>query len=63
MAHCCIEIILVDEIKDYLRKLIDQGITIIPNTSKTEKEIEEFTKELGLEHLYLKMDLQFMVWI
>ncbi len=38
-----------DEIKDYLRKLIDQGITIIPNTSKTEKEIEEFTKELGLE--------------
>ncbi len=36
-----------DEIKDYVRNLINDGIIIIPNTSKTEKEIEEFTKELG----------------
>ncbi len=36
-----------DEIKDYIKSLIDDGITIIPNTSKTEKEIEEFIKELG----------------
>ena len=37
-----------DEIKDYIKSLIDEGIIIIPNTSKTEKEIEEFIKELGL---------------
>ena len=30
-----------DEIKDYLRLLISKGIFIIPNTSKTEKEILE----------------------
>ncbi len=36
-----------DEIKDYLKNLIDEGIIIIPNTSKTEKEILEFNKELG----------------
>ena len=36
-----------DEIKDYIKNLIDNGIIIIPNTSKTEKEIEEFIKELG----------------
>ena len=28
-----------DEIKDYLKKLLSKGIIIIPNTSKTEKEI------------------------
>ncbi len=38
-----------DEIKDYLKNLIDDGIIIIPNTSKTENEIEEFLKELGSE--------------
>ena len=38
-----------DEIKDYLKKLINDGITIIPNTSKTEKEIGKFIKELGLQ--------------
>ncbi len=38
-----------DKIKDYLKGLIDDGIIIIPNTSKTEKEIEEFLKELGSE--------------
>ena len=37
-----------DEIKEYIKSLIDEGIIIIPNTSKTEKEIEEFIKELGL---------------
>ena len=36
-----------DEIKEYIKSLIDEGIIIIPNTSKTEKEIEEFIKELG----------------
>ena len=36
-----------DAIKDYIKNLIDEGIIIIPNTSKTEKEIEEFIKELG----------------
>ena len=36
-----------DEIKDYIKNLIDDGVIIIPNTSKTEKEIEEFIKELG----------------
>ena len=38
-----------DEIKDYIKNLIDDGIIIIPNTSKTEKEIVEFIKELGSE--------------
>ena len=36
-----------DEIKKYLRELISKGIYIIPNTSKTEKEILEFNYELG----------------
>ena len=36
-----------DEIKDYLRTLISKGIYIIPNTSKTEKEILEFNYDLG----------------
>ncbi len=35
-----------DAIKEYIKSLIDEGIIIIPNTSKTEKEIEEFLKEL-----------------
>ena len=38
-----------DEIKDYLKNLIDDGIIIIPNTSKTEKETKEFINELGSE--------------
>ena len=36
-----------DEIKDYLNRLISKGIFIIPNTSKTEKEILQFNYELG----------------
>ncbi len=42
-----------DEIKDYLKQLISKGIFIIPNTSKTEKEILEFNNELGLSLPYI----------
>ena len=42
-----------DEIKDYLMKLISKGIFIIPNTSKTEKEILEFNYELGSNLPYI----------
>ena len=42
-----------DEIKDYLMKLISKGIFIIPNTSKTEKEILEFNNELGSSLPYI----------
>ena len=38
-----------DQIKNYLKNLIDDGIIIIPNTSKTEKETKEFINELGSE--------------
>ena len=38
-----------DEIKDYIKNLINNGVIIIPNTSKTEKEVMEFIKELGKE--------------
>ena len=42
-----------DEIKDYVKSLIDQGIIIIPNTSKTEKEIDGFLSELGSDLPYI----------
>ena len=42
-----------DEIKDYLKKLLSKGIFIIPNTSKTEKEILEFNNELGSNLPYI----------
>ena len=42
-----------DEIKNYLKNLIDDGIIIIPNTSKTEKETKDFFKELGTELPYI----------
>ena len=42
-----------DEIKEYLRQLISKGIFIIPNTSKTEKEILEFNNELGSSLPYI----------
>ena len=42
-----------DEIKDYLMELISKGIYIIPNTSKTEKEILDFNSELGLSLPYI----------
>ena len=38
-----------DSIKDYIKSLINNGIIIIPNSSKTEVEIEKFNKELGIE--------------
>ena len=42
-----------DEIKNYLMELISKGIFIIPNTSKTEKEILEFNYELGSNLPYI----------
>ena len=42
-----------DEIKDYLRQLISNGIFIIPNSSKTNNEILEFSKDLGLSLPYI----------
>ena len=42
-----------DSIKDYLRGLLDKGIIVIPNSSKTEKEIEKFNEELGVEIPYI----------
>ena len=42
-----------DTIKDYISSLIDQGIIIIPNSSKTEKEIEKFSEELGVKLPYI----------
>ena len=42
-----------DVIKDYIKSLINEGIIIIPNTSKTEKEIEEFIMELGSDLPYI----------
>jgi len=42
-----------DTIKDYISNLVDQGIIIIPNSSKTEKEIEKFNEELGVKLPYI----------
>ncbi len=42
-----------DPIKDYIVSLVDRGIIIIPNSSKTEKEIEKFNKELGVKLPYI----------
>ena len=42
-----------DPIKDYIASLVDQGIIIIPNSSKTEKEIEKFNEELGTKLPYI----------
>ena len=42
-----------DEIKQYLKKLLSKGIFIIPNTSKTEKEILKFNHELGSSLPYI----------
>ena len=35
-----------DTIKDYIKSLVSKGIIIIPNSSKTEKEIKKFNEEL-----------------
>ena len=37
-----------DEIKDYIESLISKGIILIPNTSKTQVEIEDFNRKLDL---------------
>ena len=37
-----------DSIKDYIKSLVNQGVIIIPNSSKTKKEIEKFNEELGV---------------
>ena len=37
-----------DTIKDYIKSLVNKGVIIIPNSSKTEWEIEKFNKELGV---------------
>ena len=42
-----------DPIKKYLKRLINKGIIVIPNSSKTEKEIEKFNEELGIELPYI----------
>ena len=42
-----------DEIKNYIKNLISGGINIIPNTSKTEIEINEFNNELGFNLPYI----------
>ena len=42
-----------DPIKDYLKSLLDNGIIVIPNSSKTEKEIEKFNEELGVNLPYI----------
>ena len=42
-----------DTIKNYISSLVDEGIIIIPNSSKTEKEIENFNEELGVDLPYI----------
>ena len=42
-----------DKIKDYIVSLVNRGIIIIPNSSKTEKEIEKFNEELGVKLPYI----------
>ena len=37
-----------DEIKDYIKSVVNKGIIIIPNTSKTNAELNNFAKELDL---------------
>ncbi len=42
-----------DAIKNYIISLVNQGIIIVPNSSKTEKEIEKFNVELGVDLPYI----------
>ena len=42
-----------DQIKDYIKKLINSGVHIIPNSSKTESEIIEFNQDLGENLAYI----------
>ncbi len=41
------------EIKDYLTQIISKGIFVIPNSSKTDKEILNFSYDLGLSLPYI----------
>ena len=42
-----------DPIKNYITTLIDHGVIVIPNSSKTETEIKKFNKELGINLPYI----------
>ena len=42
-----------DSIKNYIINLLDRGIIVVPNTSKTEEEIKEFINELGIKLPYI----------
>ena len=42
-----------DQIKQYMKKILNSGIHIIPNSSKTESEIIEFNQELGENLTYI----------
>ena len=42
-----------DNIKNYIKSLINEGVIIIPNSSKTEREIEKFNQELGINLPYI----------
>ena len=42
-----------DQIKQYMKKILNSGILIIPNSSKTESEIIEFNQELGENLAYI----------
>ncbi len=42
-----------DQIKHYMKKILNSGILIIPNSSKTESEIFEFNQELGENLAYI----------
>ena len=45
----CTEILLnLIASKIILKSLVNKGVIIIPNSSKTEKEIEKFNEELGV---------------
>ena len=37
-----------DPIEDFIKSLLNEGIIIIPNSSKTENEIKRFREELGI---------------
>ena len=42
-----------DPIKSYITRLVDHGVIVIPNSSKTEAEIKKFNKELGIDLPYI----------
>ena len=42
-----------DEIKNYILYLISNDISLIPNSSKTKEEINEFNKKLGEDLPYI----------